>query len=72
MIDLEEAESLSLKRQNIEINDFGRFKIGSKNYHKQFCGVYVARLAALKDSIVATAKIKWGKEFLFLTHSRDL
>ncbi|XP_043277158.1 DNA polymerase delta subunit 2-like [Venturia canescens] len=61
MIDLQEAESLSLERQNIVINDFGRFKIGTKNYHKQFCGIYIARLAALKDSIVATAKIKWGQ-----------
>ena len=60
MLDTEESELLVVKRREIQFNDFERFRIGAKNFGKQFCDIYNARLTALRDTVVARAKEKWG------------
>nr|XP_012137743.1 PREDICTED: DNA polymerase delta small subunit-like isoform X2 [Megachile rotundata] len=49
------------RRKSVEFQDFEKFKILSKNFTKQYCNIYNARLTALKDHLLQQAKIKWGK-----------
>lgn len=65
MLDSEESNSLRINRRTAEIDDFRRFNTGTKKYQRQYCSIYLARLAALKDALVARARQKWGGPFWF-------
>ncbi|XP_053995098.1 DNA polymerase delta subunit 2-like [Hylaeus volcanicus] len=51
----------SYDRKSLKLEDFKKFKIRSKNYEKQYCDIYLARLAALRDCILQKSKVKWAK-----------
>ncbi|XP_011498026.1 PREDICTED: DNA polymerase delta subunit 2-like isoform X2 [Ceratosolen solmsi marchali] len=48
------------ERKSVEFEDFGKFLIQSKNFSRQFCGIYQARLASLKAKVSDRAKLKWN------------
>ncbi|XP_014203660.1 DNA polymerase delta small subunit-like [Copidosoma floridanum] len=48
-----------IDRKKAEFEDFERFKVDSKNFSQQFCGIYKARLSLLKPEALKCAKAKW-------------
>jgi hypothetical protein len=49
------------ERKSVEFVDFGKFRVESRNFSKQFCGIYQARLTSLKANVINRAKFKWSE-----------
>lgn len=48
------------QRESLEFKSFNKFETSTKNFDQQYCGIYTARLKALRDALVEKAKIKWA------------
>lgn len=55
--------SISYRRESLEFEDREKFQICSKNFQKQYSCIYIARLKALREHVLETAKNKWGIAF---------
>ena len=52
---------LACRRRFLKLENFEKFKLSSRSFEKQYSGIYVARLRALKDHLAQKAKDKWGQ-----------
>ncbi|XP_029032509.2 DNA polymerase delta subunit 2-like isoform X4 [Osmia bicornis bicornis] len=52
---------LVYRRKSFEFQDFGKFKIVSRDFKTQYCNTYIARLAALRKHLIQKAKLKWAQ-----------
>ena len=55
-----------INRKTVEFEDFGRFRIESRKFTKQYYEIYQARLSLLKQKIEERSKEKWSNLHLFL------